>query len=241
MKMLGCDYLATGHYAQIEALPSGEKAIFTSSDHWKDQTYFLFTIDPKIIGHLMFPVGHLNKTQVRQFALEKNIPVAKKKDSTGICFVGNQSYGDFLKTQVPQNILDQKKGAFRKYPTGEILGKHEGVHLYTYGQSKGFGLTHHEKMFVVKIDALNSVWLGEESHLYQNVVSTVGPHFLDEVRDGEFLSVKVRYSHKAALAKVTKTKSGLDFEFAEPQRAITPGQAAVFYRGQQLVGGSWIC
>ncbi len=236
MKMLECDFLATGHYAQVV-----DNAIHTSSDSWKDQTYFLFTIDPNIVSRLMFPIGHLNKTEVRKIAEAKKLPVFNKKDSTGICFVGNQGYGEFLKTQVDEKTLLKKSGFLKRYPSGEVMGRHTGIHNFTYGQSKGLGLTHHEKLFVLKIDTENfDVWLGDEKYLFKNKVSTKNPHLLGPVQDGETLSVKIRYSQKGALAKVLKTKDGFDFEFQEPQRAVTPGQAAVFYRNNQLVGGSWI-
>ena len=119
MKELDCDYLATGHYAQIIQDDSGKAHIMTSTDDWKDQTYFLFTIDPEIIPKLLFPIGHLKKPQVRQMAEEKNLVVAKKKDSTGICFVGSKGYDQFIKENVSSAILDGKKGLLKKYPTSK--------------------------------------------------------------------------------------------------------------------------
>lgn len=242
MKELGCDYLATGHYAQIHQDDLGHSHIVTSTDDWKDQTYFLFTIDPAIVSKLLFPIGHLKKPQVREIAEQKNLVVAKKKDSTGICFVGNQGYDNFIQGQVSADILKTKKGLLKRYPTGEVMSTHEGIHHYTIGQGKGLGMTYHEKLFVIKIDATdNTVWVGEEKYLFFDEVDVIEPHLLSDIQSGEVLNVKIRYQHKGALAEVLKTETGFKLKFQEPQRAITPGQAAVFYRNQNiLLGGGWI-
>lgn len=242
MKELECDYLATGHYAQIVRNEKGEHQIRTSEDDWKDQTYFLFTIDPEIVKHLIFPIGHLKKPEVRQIAEEKGLVVAKKKDSTGICFVGDKGYDQFLKENVAADVLKQKAGLIKRYPSGEVMSKHDGIHLYTIGQSKGLGMTYHEKLFVIKIDALeNTVWVGEEKHLFYDEVDVIEPHIISDFSDGEELNVKIRYQHKGSLAKVVRSESGFKLKFKEPQRAITPGQAAVFYtQDKVLLGGGWI-
>lgn len=243
MKELECDYLATGHYAQIVKDEKGQSHIVTSTDDWKDQTYFLFTIDPQIIPYLLFPIGHLKKPEVRKIAEEKNLVVAKKKDSTGICFVGDRGYDQFIKDSVASDILKTKKGVFRHYPDGQFMGNHDGIHLYTIGQSKGLGLTFHEKLFVIKIDATNNeVWLGDEQHLFYENVEVVEPHLLSEIIDGEELYVKIRYQHKSSKAQIFKNPTGgFNLKFEQKQRAVTPGQAAVFYRNEKvLLGGGWI-
>jgi tRNA-specific 2-thiouridylase len=241
MKELECDYLATGHYAQILPDENGKARIFTSEDDWKDQTYFLFTIEPEVVKHLLFPVGHLKKPQVRELAEKMNLSNAKKKDSQGICFVGNQGYGKFIESQVDPKILATKAGWIRRYPNGEKMAPHAGIHLFTYGQSKGLGMDHHEKLFVLKIETeTNTVWVGDEKYLYRDDVEVVDTHLIDEVTEGEVLEVKIRYAHKGSPAKVFKTEKGFRFQFLEPQRAVTPGQAAVMYRNKQLLGGGWI-
>lgn len=241
MKELDCDYLATGHYAQVVQNSKGESQIKTSTDDWKDQTYFLFTIEPEIVERLIFPIGHLTKPEVRKIAEEKSLVVAKKKDSTGICFVGNKGYEQFIKENTNSQLLAKTKGVFKRFPSGEIMSEHDGIHLYTIGQSKGLGMTYHEKLFVIQIDSeTNTVWLGDEEHLYTNNVQIVEPHWLTEVIDGEEYDVKIRYQHKASRAKVEKNKNGILLRFHEKQRAVTPGQAAVFYKNQVLVGGGWI-
>lgn len=241
MNELDCDFLATGHYAQVVYDENGQAQIQTSIDDWKDQTYFLFTIDPQIVSKLLFPIGHLKKPAVRQIAEEKGLIVAKKKDSTGICFVGSKGYDQFIKEQVSQKILNLKKGKIKRYPSGEIMSDHEGIHLYTIGQSKGLGMTYHEKLFVLKIDAEdNTVWVGDEKDLYVAEVDVIETRWLSEVSDGAEYDVKIRYQHKASSAIVTKTSRGIKLKFAEPQRAVAPGQAAVLYKNQKLIGGGWI-
>jgi tRNA-specific 2-thiouridylase len=241
MRELECDYLATGHYAQILPGENGEPAIHTSTDDWKDQTYFLFTIQKELLSKILFPVGHLNKSEVRKIAEEKQLVVAKKKDSTGICFVGDKGYAKFIEENVPASVLKTKSGVIKRYPSGEVMGDHLGIHHFTYGQSKGLGLTFHEKLFVLKIDSeTNTVWVGDEQYLFKNEVNVIEPYFLHPLHDGEKLSVKIRYTQKGSLAKVFQDGGKLKVVFEEPQRAVTPGQAAVFYRGRQLLGGGWI-
>lgn len=241
MKELECDYLATGHYAQIVYDEKNKAHIMTSHDDWKDQTYFLFTIDPQIVEKLLFPIGHLKKPQVRLIAEEKNLIVAKKKDSTGICFVGTKGYDQFIKENISIEILNTKKGSLKRYPNGDLMAHHEGIHLYTIGQSKGLGMTYHEKLFVIKIDAEdNTVWVGEEKYLFNDVVHIIEPHLLSDISEDFEYSVKIRYQHSGSKAKITKTEKGYSIKFSEPQRAITPGQAAVIYQDQKLIGGGWI-
>lgn len=241
MKELECDYLATGHYARIVRDEQGNARIETSTDDWKDQTYFLFTIDPEIVPKLLFPIGHMKKPEVRAYAEKVGLLNARKKDSTGICFVGKQSYEQFISGQVDRQVLDSKRGLLRRFPSGEVMGQHQGIFRYTIGQGKGLGLDHHEKLFVLKIDTEdNTVWIGDEKHLYSDEVRVIEPKLLSQVQDGEELSVKIRYSTRGHQARVFKTEEGFKVKFLEPQRAITPGQAAVFYRDKELVGGGWI-
>jgi tRNA-uridine 2-sulfurtransferase len=239
MQELDCDYLATGHYARIEKNEKGEPVIVNSTDDWKDQTYFLFTINPEVIPRLMFPVGHLKKDEVRVIAERQKLINARKKDSTGICFVGNKGYDNFIEENVAKDLL--KKGVIRRYPDGEVLAEHSGIHHFTYGQRKGLGVYHSEPLYVIRIDAKTSeVWVGEEQHLYSSEMRVVQPHFIDGFKDGERLKVKIRFQHKGAWGRVFKKDDELSIQFEEPVRAVTPGQAAVMYRENQLVGGGWI-
>ena len=240
MNELDCDYLATGHYAQIVTDSKGQAQVVTSSDSWKDQTYFLFSIDKSIIPKLMFPVGHINKDQVRDEALRFGLSVAKKKDSTGICFIGKAGYGKFIEDHVASDLL--KPGRLKLYPNGEDLGEHPGIHHFTYGQRKGLGVATGQPVYVIKTDPnTQEVWLGEEKYLYSNNLVLRDLNWLDEVNEGETFNVKVRFHHKGASGVLNKNQEGQwTLQFQEAQRAITPGQAAVFYREKQLVGGGWI-
>lgn len=241
MRELNCDYLATGHYAQITQDEGGKSRIVTSTDDWKDQTYFLFTINPEIVSKLLFPIGHLKKPQVREIAQAKGLINAQKRDSTGICFVGDKGYGNFIVEHVDEKVLSDKKGLIKRYPSGEVMAEHNGIHFYTYGQSKGLGMTYHEKLFVIKIDPSdNSVWVGDEKYLYSPSCEIKDAHWLGDVGDGESIDVKIRYSQKLTPAKIFKSDAGFKIEFDSPQRAVTPGQAAVVYRNKELVGGGWI-
>ncbi|MEN0057443.1 MAG: tRNA 2-thiouridine(34) synthase MnmA [Bdellovibrio sp.] len=241
MQELECDYLATGHYARIVHDEHGRAAIHTSTDDWKDQTYFLFTIDPALVPKLLFPVGGMTKPEVRAYSESRGLITAKKKDSQGICFVGNQGYQNFIESQVPAAVLAAKRGPLKRYPHGETMAMHEGIHHFTIGQSKGLGMDHHEKLFVIKIDtATNTVWVGDEEYLFAHEVDVVDPQLLGDIQDGEVLNVKIRYQHKGSLAQVFRRDKGFTLKFTQPQRAVTPGQAAVFYRDRELVGGGWI-
>lgn len=239
MKELECDYIATGHYARMEQ--TGEEwQLISSEDSWKDQTYFLFTLQKEMLPHILFPVGHLQKAEVRRIAEERGLSVARKKDSTGICFIGKGGYAEFIEDHVAKDLL--KPGVLRRYPDGEVLGQHEGIHHFTYGQRKGLGIATGTPLYVVKIDATDhTVWLGEEKHLYSQSLTLKDSNWLNNVEVGEKFLVKVRFQHRGAPARVKgRTEEGLEIEFDQPQRAITPGQAAVFYRDRQLMGGGWI-
>ena len=195
MEELECDFLATGHYAQIQKLNNGKYGLFESRDFFKDQSYFLFTLNPSILPRLLFPVGGLTKKKVREIALEKSLPVFRKKDSTGICFIGKSNYRSFVESYVDEkNLKLPDKGIFRRYPDGEILGRHGGIYNFTVGQRKGLGVSSNKALFVVQIDSKNQeVWLGDEKDLYSHNAEVVDVHWLDEAKEGEKLNVKVRF------------------------------------------------
>ena len=239
MRELECDYIATGHYARMEDSADGPRLI-SSEDDWKDQTYFLFTLQREILKHILFPVGHLKKPEVRRIAAERALGVAKKKDSTGICFIGKKGYANFIEERVAPDLL--KPGVIRKFPTGETLAEHAGIHHFTYGQRKGLGVATGEPLYVVKIDpGTGTVWLGGEEHLYSDHLTVKNTNWLSDVSEDEDYTVKIRFQHRGAAARVRRTADGrFELQFKEPQRSITPGQAAVLYQGKQLIGGGWI-
>jgi tRNA-uridine 2-sulfurtransferase len=239
MEELQCDYLATGHYARIEKT-NDTALIVTSTDDWKDQTYFLFTIPTTIIPKLLFPIGDMKKPDVRVYAEQKNLVVARKKDSTGICFVGDKGYDNFIETYYPNS--DFKKGLIREFPEGRVLAEHSGIHHFTYGQRKGLGFSSELPMYVVKVDhTTGDVWVGEEKHLFSQEMFVERCQWHQTPDPTQALRVKIRYAHKGGMAKLHLQEDGrCRVEFEEPQRAITPGQAAVVYDGDRLVGGGWI-
>lgn len=240
MRELNCDYIATGHYAQIHEASDGRKTIVTSSDDWKDQTYFLFTLAPELMDKIIFPVGHMKKPELREYAERKGLPVFAKRDSTGICFIGKKGYSGFIEERVEKSQL--KPGEIRMIETGELIGRHEGIHRFTIGQRKGLGVATGQPAYVVKIDVESgTVWLGEEKHLYRHQLRVKDLNLFRNLKSGESIKAKIRYAHRGALAEVRWIDdSELELNFSEPQRAVTSGQAAVFYDGNQLLGGGWI-
>jgi tRNA-uridine 2-sulfurtransferase len=244
MKELDCDYLATGHYAKVVVSDTGEHQIHTSADTWKDQTYFLFTLNPDLLSRLIFPVGDWQKSDLRSYAERKGLPVFNKKDSTGICFIGPKGYAHFIESQVPAEQL--VKGQIRSTVTGEVLAQHDGIHRFTVGQRRGVGVATGEPMYVVRLEvSTGTVWMGPEKELYSSVVTVRDINELAPIREGDRFRVKIRYAHGGSMATVKRRLSSADapafeLEFDEPQRAVTRGQAAVFYRDRHLVGGGWI-
>lgn len=239
MKELSCDYLATGHYATLQQNSNDQWGIVTSADSWKDQTYFLFTIAPDIIPKLLFPVGEMTKSQVRSYAEQKNLIVARKKDSVGICFVDKDGYGEFIDQHYGH--VKKQKGLMKRFPSGEVLREHNGIQYFTYGQRKGLGISAECPLYVLKVDPeTHEVWVGEEQYLFSQEMTIDNCHWLEDL-DQDSYRVKIRYSHGGADARIEDSGTGtFKVVFNEKQRAITPGQAAVFYKGDRLVGGGWI-
>jgi tRNA-uridine 2-sulfurtransferase len=247
MKELKCDYLATGHYAQLVSDKNGDPTIVTSSDDWKDQTYFLFTLDKSILPKLMFPIGSWKKPELREYAEARGLRVARKKDSTGICFIGPQGHAQFIEDRISKDQL--RPGAVRLYPSGETLGHHDGIHRFTIGQRKGLGVATGTPAYVIQLDhETGTVWLGDEKYLFSRRLQVTDINWLNDVQDGEKLRVKIRYAHQGSTAtirfdnsiNINGSHTSATLEFDEPQRSVTPGQAAVFYRDKQLLGGGWI-
>ena len=242
MEELECDFLATGHYAQVKKLKKGQYGLFTSSNSLKDQSYFLFTLKPEILPRLLFPVGSMSKEEVRKIAIKKALPVFQKKDSTGICFVGTNSYKDFVQNYVKDKSFKlPKKGLLKHFPTGEILAEHNGSYNFTIGQRKGLGLSSNTPLFVIKMDSqTQDVWLGAESALYSHSAEVAHVHWLDPAGAGEKLNVKIRFHDEGSPAFIYKNKEHYLLKFIEPKKAVTPGQSAVFYRDKQILGGGVI-
>lgn len=237
MKELGCDYLATGHYVQNQ----GQSLLVKGVDPFKDQSYFLFTLKKEILPHLLFPVGNMSKDEVRKHAERFGLGNARKKDSQEICFVSSSGYSKFIEERVGKDLLEA--GDMVLLPEGKVLSRHDGIHNFTIGQRKGLSISHPEPLYVVKIDTkTNTVYVGPESLLYTHELKVKDLNWMSEPDlDTEF-DVKIRYRHKGSKARLSRNSDGtykVSF-ISEPQRAITPGQAAVFYKNDVLVGGGWI-
>lgn len=242
MKELGCDYLATGHYVQSQTLSEdGQTVLVKGRDPFKDQSYFLFTLRKEILPHLLFPVGDMTKDVVRQHAERFGLGNARKKDSQEICFVSNAGYQSFIKERVGADLL--QKGQFVLLPENRVVGEHEGIHNFTIGQRKGLNISHSEPLHVIKLDPLtNKVFVGPESLLYTQEMRVKDLNWMMEPDFNSEFDVKIRSHHKGSKAKLFKNADGtLTVNFvSEPQRAITPGQAAVFYKDNVVIGGGWI-
>lgn len=243
---LGADYVATGHYAQVERKEDGTVRMLRGIDNNKDQTYFLSQLSQAQLAKTMFPLGGMEKSEVRAIAERADLATAKKKDSTGICFIGEKNFKQFLSTYLPAN-----KGNMVTLD-GEIKGQHDGLMYYTIGQRQGLGIGggkgSQEPWFVVGKDlATNTLYVGQGFHheqLYATHLDASEIHFtVDTEMPREFeCTAKFRYRQEDIPVKVVLTGDGATAKviFSEPVRAITPGQAVVFYDGMECLGGGLI-
>jgi tRNA-specific 2-thiouridylase len=245
-RQIGAERVATGHYARISRDPiSGRYRLFAGVDGSKDQSYFLFGLTQEQLSRSLFPLGELTKQHVRSIACEKRLPVAEKPESQEICFVPAKSYHDFIEAYLAE------QGAKPPSPVGEVvstggqvLGEHQGLHYYTVGQRKGLGVATGTPLYVVELDSVrNRVVVGRDEELYHRRCAVRDVNWIRPVVHGETLEarVKIRNKHIAARAHIEVRAPDQAFvEFFEAQRAISPGQAAVFYDGQEVLGGGWI-
>ena len=241
-KELGCYYVATGHYAKTEYSEKyGRWVLKKSNSLKKDQSYVLWNIPKDLIEHIIFPLAdYEDKEEIRQIARDNNLKVANKPDSDDICFIPDGNYKRFLENNSdikPKigNIVNSK---------GEILGKHTGLYNYTIGQRKGLGISYKVPLFVIGFNKeRNEVIVGEESELYKThmKVNNINLLLFDKLDNEIEVDVKIRYSSKPAKATIKQiSDTEIEVEFKEPQRGITPGQSAVFYIDDVLVGGGKI-
>jgi len=237
---LGADYLATGHYARVERDETGVRML-RGVDNNKDQTYFLNQLTQEQLEKVMFPIGHLPKPEVRKIAEEAGLATAKKKDSTGICFIGERNFKEFLSQYLPA-----QPGNMETFD-GEVKGTHDGLMYYTLGQRHGLGIGGDgEPWFVLGKDLQRNVlYVGQGFHhekLYSDALSAVKMSFTGETPTGTFAcTAKFRYRQVDTPVEVEMREDGTAYiKFAEPQRAITPGQAVVLYDGEVCLGGGTI-
>jgi len=240
-KELGCNYIATGHYAKTEYSEKyGRWVLKKSNAGAKDQSYVLWNIPKEVLGHILFPLSDFkSKDEIRELAKENNLQVANKPDSEDICFVPDGNYKKYLE----ENSDIKPKAGNIVNSKGEVLGKHTGLYNYTIGQRKGLGISYKVPLFVIGFNkAKNEVIVGEEKELYKKeiLVTDINLLLVDEIKEWLEVEVKTRYSAKSAKAKIIQQEKNIKVIFDEPQRAITPGQSAVFYIEDIVLGGGKI-
>jgi len=236
---LQADWLATGHYAQVVETGAGYR-LYKGRDANKDQSYFLFTLTQEQLQMVRFPLGGMSKEEVRAHASRLGLRVAEKAESQDICFVPD---GDYVR------FLEEERGGGQRdgdivHVSGQVLGHHQGTYRYTVGQRKGLGLSWPQPLYVVRIDAgARQVIVGEQEHLAVQSLEALEVNWID----GEppqlpiEASCRIRYRHREVPSMVVPLEEGrVRVNFAIPQQGVTPGQAAVFYRGEEVLGGGWI-
>jgi tRNA-specific 2-thiouridylase len=236
---LGSDKLATGHYARVEQAADGRFLLKRSLDPAKDQSYFLFSLTQEQLARAVFPVGTLTKPEVRAHAHRLGLTVADKADSQEICFVPDGDYAAFVEARASSvrsgAIVDEH---------GEQLATHGGVHRFTIGQRKGLGLSAHTPLYVLKIDAdSGDVMVGPRAALDRASFTASQVNWISREPASQWIpaTAQIRHRHRPATGRVRALDDRrAEFEFDEPQAAVTPGQAAVFYDGDIVVGGGWI-
>ncbi|TVR77078.1 MAG: tRNA 2-thiouridine(34) synthase MnmA [Chitinophagaceae bacterium] len=240
---LGCQYIATGHYAQLQ-YNDGRYYVSKGKDENKDQSYVLWGLSQDCLARTMLPLGGMNKQDIRQLALDRGYEeLAKKSESYEICFVPDNDYRGFLKRNV-EDLEARVDGGDFINNQGEVIGKHKGYPFYTIGQRKGLGIALGKPIFVTEIiPETNTVVIGEEDELRKNTMTIGKVNYLkyDSIPDGMELITKIRYKDAGAYSKVYNTEDGkLSVQFAKDVKAIAPGQSAVFYEGNDVVGGGII-
>lgn len=234
---LGFDMLATGHYARIEYDDTRKRYLLKKGkDLSKDQSYFLYQLDQRQLRHILFPLGELTKSEIRNMARERNLKVAESKDSQEICFIAGD-YREFLEGRLqfrPGQVVDLQ---------GNILGEHRGLPFYTVGQRKGLGISGGRPLYVVALDIENNrLILDDSKHLYRSSLTAANNNFIYYESMDSPLSVEARIRYRAANAPALLTPQGdkVLLQFNNPQRAITPGQSVVYYLGDYVLGGGTI-
>jgi tRNA-specific 2-thiouridylase len=238
-KELGADFIATGHYARIE-FAGGRFLLKKGLDFTKDQSYVLYPMTQEQLKHTLLPLGKLRKEEVRKIARRLNLPVAEKRESQEICFIPDNKYGEFIRKHFPEvakpgPIFDRE---------GRILGEHKGFVFYTVGQRKGIGISAGRPFYLASIDPKkHAVIVGGEEELFKTELIASGVNFIPFEKLEQPLEVraKIRYRHSEAQALLTPlNEKTIRVKFKEPQRAITPGQAVVFYKEDLVIGGGTI-
>jgi tRNA-specific 2-thiouridylase len=245
-RQIGADRIATGHYARNEYDPARDRWILSRPvDQAKDQTYFLFGLTQEQLSRTLFPLGGYHKAEVREIAAQRGLAIAVKPDSQEICFIPGGDYKKFISAYLDEQGEEIPDTAGELVSTsGEVIGRHSGVHNFTVGQRKGLGVASPDPLYVIQIDnASHRVTVGSDA---QATTKTLHARDLNWISisslEGEMrVRAKIRHRHEPAWATIRSAGSDeVEAVFDEPQRAVTPGQAAVFYDGDEVVGGGWI-
>lgn len=239
-RRLGADGIATGHYARIHRLGSGRYTLRRAVGDAKDQTYALYQLSQEQLAHTWMPVGNYTKDQIREMAAELELEVANKPDSQEICFIPDNDYAGFIEKRTGRPAAE---GNYVN-TDGEVIGRHKGIIHYTVGQRKGLGIAMGHPVFVKEIrPGTNEVVLSGNEDIFASALTCSQLHFMgmEKVEDGMEVSAKIRYNHKGAPCTLYNRGEDLvECRFQDPQRAITPGQAVVFYREDYVLGGGTI-
>ena len=238
---LECDFIATGHYARISREPSGRYLLKTGVDITKDQSYVLYSMTQEQLAHTLFPLGGLTKNEVRDIAHAQNLITAKKRDSQDICFAPDGDYAGFITRYTGAPLA---RGNFVG-TDGKVIGEHKGIIKYTIGQRKGLGISAPAPLYVTEINALeNTVTLGASQDLFTKSLTAQDINLIatDKIDGLLHVTAKIRYAHTPQPAVIRQTSEDrIHVEFEKNERAITPGQAVVFYDGDIVIGGGTIC
>jgi tRNA-specific 2-thiouridylase len=240
---LDCEYIATGHYGNIHQHTNGRYYISKGADELKDQSYVLWGLQQDLLARTMLPLGQYHKPEIRQMALDYGYPeLAKKSESYEICFVPDNDYRGFLKRRV-DGLEQQVSGGNFVDKEGKILGKHKGYPFYTIGQRKGLDIAFGKPVYVTNIiPETNTVMLGDEEDLNRHdmLVSKINWLKYDGITDGMEANTKIRYKDKGTLSNLYNHERGVSVRFYEDAKGVAPGQSAVFYEGNDVIGGGII-
>lgn len=233
-------WIATGHYARVQENGDGSFSLLRGKDRKKDQSYFLWGLEKEVIARLKLPIGGWTKDEVRDLARKSGLATAEKEESQDLCFVGDEDHARFLEEHFPTAAYP--RGDFVN-EEGKFLGKHHGVHAYTVGQRKRLGVSLGARQYVLRLDPeKNRVVLGSKEALKARGLIAKNPNWFFKLSavSCQLLAVKIRSTHPGVPAQIEEQDNELKVTFQSPQEAVTPGQAAVFYDGDRLLGGAWI-
>jgi tRNA-specific 2-thiouridylase len=242
---LGCDKVATGHYARVEYDATADRyRLFRGTDRSKDQSYFLWELTQLQLSRSLFPLGEMDKPAAREIAREADLYTADKRESQEICFVPDGKYSEFIDRYLTHENRELPEGGDIVTGAGETIGTHTGIHRYTIGQRRGIGIAREKPLYVAAIDrAKNQIIVAEENDLDSLEFTARGVNWIafDTPSEPVRTNVRIRYRHEPAAATIYPLADDrARVVFDKAQRAITPGQATIFYNDDEVVGGGWI-